>query len=118
MRDIFLSQRRQEQVNICDLLDLVDEKCNIGQELPRCMIVKNVHVNSLSPAVSEGFFIVLLLDEFADTCNNHCTREDGFEVASWHLENEAQGHWHSCDQPCSTLNTAAALILFRVIRWN
>ena len=65
--------------------------------------------------MGESFPVVSLFNEFPNTGNDHSAREDRFEVPSRHLENEAQGCGHSCDQSCSTFNASASFILFRVV---
>lgn len=78
-------ETRQKQVDVSHLLHLVDKDRNVRQELCWIVIVKNVHIHSLSSAVCESFSVVLLVDELADTRKNHGTRKDGFQVASRHL---------------------------------
>ena len=113
-----LPERGKKQVNVGDLLDLINEECDIGQELLWRMIIQYVHVDPLSPAVGESFLIVLLLNECSNTCNNHCSRIDCLKIASGHLKHKTGGCRHGCNKSCSTLDTSASLILFWVIWRN
>jgi hypothetical protein len=110
-----LPERREEQINESNIRDLIKEQPDIGQELLRLMIIENVHINSLRPAVRKGPRIVLLIDEAADTCHNHGSGEDGLEVSSGHLEDDAHVGRNGSDKTRSTFHASASLIFFRVV---
>ena len=82
------------------------------------MIIQYVHVDSLSAATREGTGIVLLLNEASDTSNNHGTREDGLDIASWHLKNNTHVGGNGNDQTRSSLHATTSLVILWIILGN
>jgi hypothetical protein len=82
------------------------------------MIVQDIHVNSLSPAICESFLVILVLDMLPNAGNNHCTRVDSLKITSRHLEYNTSRCWHSSNNSSSAFDTTASLILFWVVWWN
>ena len=115
LRYIFFLQGGEEEVNVGSVLDLVQEQVHIGEELFRSVIVEDVHVHTLRPACGKGCSVFLCFNEVSNTSENHCTREDGLEIAARHLEDNAHPRWHGCYKPCTTLDASAPLVVLWVI---
>lgn len=81
------------------------------------MIIQNVHINTLCAAVRKRPRVILLLDQTADSRNNHGPREDGLHVSSGHLEHDAHVGGDSDYETGSSFYAAASFVCLWVILW-
>jgi hypothetical protein len=100
---------------VSDVRNLIEEESHVGQKLLGLMIVKNVHVHTLSSAVRESSGIVLLIDQVSNTRHNHGSREDSLEVSTGHLKDDAHVGGNGSDKSRSALYAAASFVGLGVI---
>ena len=80
------------------------------------MVEQDVHVDTLGPACRESRGVIFLLNETPDASQDHGPRVDGLEVATRHLQHQAHLGRDGGDEPCASLDAAAALILLWIVR--
>ena len=100
------------------LLDLIDEKMNVGEKLLGIIIMQDIEIDSLAPAREKRLRIVMSLDASTNLCKYQGAGIYGFEVTTRHLQNQRGSRGADGDNPGSALNAAAPFVGFGGISWN
>ena len=92
--EVTLPKLGEEEIDMLDFLDLIDKGLYTGHELRRCMIMKNVHVDSLITTGKESGLVIICRYASTNAGQDKSARIDRFEVASRHLQNNGVSGWH------------------------
>ena len=76
------------------------------------MVMDDVHVNSVVTAGKKCRLVLSSLHALSDSREDECSREDGLQVPSGHLQDQCKGSGDHCHEACTTFNTPTPLVNF------
>jgi hypothetical protein len=96
-------------------LDLGDNDVDVTQEPLRIVIVYDIHINPLVTTRKKRCVILIGLNTATDRCEYKCPRVDGFQVASWHLQDDRICCRHHSHNFGAAFYASASFILLRLV---
>src|SRR5258706_12651327 len=117
-RNRILPERRQKEIYECNFFNLINEKPHIGHKLLRMMVVNDVHVNSLRPAMCERSLVVLFLNELSEAGKNNSPWPYCFQITSGHLTDKVERRRNCGNESGAPFNGSTSLVSFWIILWD
>lgn len=97
------------------LLDLRNDLLETPQEALGVVIVKDIQVNTLAAACKECLVVTFGLDASSDRSKYECSRVDGLQIPSRHLQYDRVGCGDDGNDLRASFYTSAPFIFLRLI---